>query len=178
MQRWKLYLGCLVVLGLIYGLPVRFGVVLGESMAPTFHSGQVYLLDRGYYRHHAPARNEVLVFKRNGVRYVKRVAAVAGDKIYVSRNQDLAKDEVIFTGEIDRLRAISRKWPHFRSLKPVVRTVPDGYCYVLGDHLNCSEDSRELGFIPVEAIEGRVLFTTPTSSVVTQLAVVAGPKTL
>ena len=178
MQRGKLYLGCLMVLGLIYGLPVRFGVVLGESMAPTFHNGQIYILDRGYYRRHTPSPNDVLVFKRNGIRYVKRVAAVAGDQIYVSRNQDVARDELVYSGEVDRLKTMARKWPKFRFLKPVARKVPDGYCYVLGDHLSCSEDSRELGFIPLDAIEGRVLFTTPANSVVTQLAVVSGPKTL
>lgn len=178
MRRGKQYLGCLLALGLIYGLPIRFGVVLGESMAPTLHNGQFYLLDRSYYRRHQPSRNEVLVFKRNGVRYVKRVAAVAGDRIFVNRNRDLAKDEVIFAGEVDRLNTIARKWPQFRSIKPVTRTVPEGHCYVLGDHLSCSEDSRDLGFIPVEQIEGRVLFTTPAHSVVQQLAVVVGPKTL
>lgn len=178
MQRGKFYLGCLAVLGMIYGLPVRLGVVLGESMAPTFHSGQIYLLERRYHRRHAPVRNEVIVFKRNGVRYVKRVAAVAGDRIYVNRSLDQGTDEVVFASEVERLNRIARKWPGFRGLRPVARTVPPGHCYVLGDHLANSEDSRTLGFIPHAEIEGRVLFTTPKASVVQQLAVIQAQKTL
>jgi signal peptidase I len=71
-------------LGLFHLLcPFSIGVVQGSSMTPTFRPGQLFLLDRGYYRNHPIQRGDVVVVRSNGHTMIKRVFAVAGDSIWL-----------------------------------------------------------------------------------------------
>lgn len=87
------------------------------------------------------------------VSYIKRVIATAGQhvkiadgKVYVD-NEPLKEDylkEGVYTTELEG---------QFVDL-----TVPDGCIYVLGDNRAGSTDSRRFGCIPLEKVEGKVLF--------------------
>ena len=83
--------------------------------------------------------------------YVKRIVAVGGDvvefrdsKVYVN-GEELEEDYL----------------PEGTITEPIVFywiRVPEGCVYVLGDNREKSLDSRRFGCIPVEKIEGKVLF--------------------
>ncbi len=83
--------------------------------------------------------------------YIKRVIALEGDHVqikddavYVNGNklkEDYLKDDVITTSNV------------FTDF-----IVPEGYVFALGDNRQHSTDCRKLGCIPIEKVEGIVMF--------------------
>jgi signal peptidase I len=108
-------------------------VVRGSSMAPTLQDGDRLLVRRGST---PPDRGDVVVFRHaesgavetDPALRVKRVAAVAGDPMPAWVSEGAAVDH--------RLRA-----------------VPAGHLVVRGD-ARLSQDSRQLGLVPVSALVG------------------------
>jgi signal peptidase I len=108
-------------------------VVHGSSMAPTLRDGERLLVRRGSA---PPERGDMVVFRHCEARAVgtdpalrvKRVAAVAGDPMPAWVSEGAAVD-------------------------PRLRTVPDGQLVVHGD-ARLSQDSRQLGLVPVSALVG------------------------
>jgi len=170
MSRRK-YLACLLLLvpASCWAMsPVKLGVVCGDSMSPSMKNGQGYLLDETYYRSHPVHRGDVIVFRRDGLNYIKRVAAGPGDTLYVMRSNDA--DDVVMDWAlpiIHRMQKDPRFQPTFRIIR---RQVPPGSCYVLGDNLNCSVDSRSFGPVALENIRGKVLDAAPPTVQVEHIA--------
>lgn len=168
--RMRSGLPLLALLGAGLLSPFRLGVVSGHSMAPTFHSGSVYVMARSSFVHGPLRRGDVVVFDEGGDTYIKRVLATEGDHVtlYKERNSDEA--EVIRDWQLPLLeKAILKPWQ--RNMQLVNYRIPAGYCYVVGDNLNHSVDSRSFGAVPVSAIRGRVLFAPPAKSEETHLCV-------
>jgi signal peptidase I len=139
---------------LIYGAGSLFQptVVVGQSMSPTLKSGRVIWVDRTHYRTHAPERGEVVVFKREGLTYVKRVYRTAGEVVhYLAAGRD-------WVGPI-RENRVADMQARYRDSRSVMRvralTVPEGHLFVVGDNAAVSEDSRSFGPIPMESVIGR-----------------------
>lgn len=149
--------------------PFRPGVVCGQSMSPTFNGGSFYALDTRYFRTHAPERGDVIVFDHDGGTYIKRVIAGEGDVIYLLQSPG-SEDEVITDWQLRTLSlAVERR--AIPGKKVVKRRVPAGACYVVGDNLPNSTDSRDFGPVPVENIRGRVCGAPPPPSSVAHLVV-------
>lgn len=154
----------LISLTLIAGLlliwrssPCVLGVVMGNSMAPTLQSGQFVTIDRHHYRTHPPRPGDVVVFRHQGVTYIKRVYAVEGETIHLlaeGRRGERTLVQPIRRGHETQVFAATA-----RSTALTVRRirVPQGSFYALGDALNNSIDSRDLGPIDTSTIIGRVL---------------------
>lgn len=147
----------LLLAGLAYLVqPVRVGVTSGESMEPTLHNGQPYLLDTRAYKESAPQRGEVVVFRQKGDLCIKRVIAVGGDTLLLQQIQCEGPDELVASDELWRIRRMIAT----PKLKRVVRlhslTIPKNCVYVVGDARSISNDSRTYGPIPVSNIVGRV----------------------
>jgi signal peptidase I len=141
---------------LALALPLRPGVVLGDSMAPAFHSGQVFLLSRLQWPPTAE-RGDVIVFEVDGLTYLKRVYAVGGDSIWgmVPKGSTAYLESVIAPASVVEMRALLQRRPGLGRL--VRRTVPPGYVFVLGDAAANSYDSRHFGPVPLSAVTGRVV---------------------
>lgn len=154
--------------------PLRPGVICGESMSPTLKSGQAFVLDRLAYQRQPIRRNDILVFERNGTSYVKRVAALEGDSFFVLRYYDTGWDQPILPNELPRLRRLLKHATGIPA-RVVRRSVPSGYCYVLGDAANCSEDSRYFGPVPLESVRGRLLMSPTLAPMAIRLASTNGP---
>jgi signal peptidase I len=166
----------LLVLGIGYqASPYRLGVVLGDSMSPTIKNGSVYFLDRDYYRSHPMRKGEVIVFRRDGINYIKRVLAVGGDSVYVTTVPSSGQDELVMDWELAPLRRLTRHGNH-TALKLVRRQVPKNHCYVVGDHVEASVDSRDLGPIRNDCILGRLVETPPAVARLDHIAVVYAAK--
>ncbi len=136
-------------------LPLRPTVVLGHSMTPTLRPGGCYVLNTGYYRHHPLRCGDIVVFRHQGETCTKRIYALPGQQFLMLRYDDGVGNEVIDPWEAAALRRLERahQLPQ-RHLDEV--TVPPGHCFVLGDNLPVSCDSRTYGCIPVSEILGRV----------------------
>jgi len=160
-NRGRLYAAGLALALAALTSPVKLGVVSGTSMAPTFQSGAVYLLDRTHYRSHPVQRGDVVVFEHNGARYIKRVVALEGDTLYVIKQRGDDGEELIRPEQLPGIRRLAASGPWRQAYKIVNRRVPVGSCYVVGDHADESVDSRAFGFVPLEKIQGRVVSAPP-----------------
>ncbi len=79
--------------------------------------------------------------------WIKRVIGLPGDSIefnsgYVYRNSEKLEEEYV----MGQMR---------NEFEPLV--VPEGYVFIMGDNRNRSSDSRHVGPLPVENIQGRVI---------------------
>ena len=109
--------------------------VKGQSMEPTFHTGQRLLITRLYWLVGPIKKNDVVVVHHPGTGEViiKRVYAVAGDVVdfyNVPESWNLGKGEY---------------------------KVPADSYYILGDNRPVSDDSRLFGPIKSSAILGKVV---------------------
>ena len=149
----------LVVLGLVlvvWVIPIRPGVVLGESMSPSFHNGQVFLMSRVGGRttlHHGA----VVVLSLDGELYLKRIEASGGQTIWGLDSADVGgvPDIIVSPVDVEEMRRLSQERPGVGRVVDV--TIPAGYVFVVGDSEPRSYDSRHFGPVPVEAIKGRVV---------------------
>ena len=153
-RRWGL--ACATGLALFrFCCPFSIGVVQGSSMTPTYRPGQLFLLDRHYYRNHPIRRGDVVVVQCDDHTMIKRVFGVAGDSIWLLIQPDGNKIErwIIDPEMVPRLLRAARRWDIGRltHLK-----VPRETVYLLGDCTEASIDSRSFGAVPTSAILGRV----------------------
>lgn len=72
-----------ILFGLVF-IPIR---VTGNSMAPTYQTGRVNLVNRLAYRWHDPQRGDVVLIRLIGFRtpLLKRIVALPGEAIAVHR---------------------------------------------------------------------------------------------
>lgn len=153
-QRWGFT--CAIGLALLrLCCPFSIGVVQGSSMTPTYHPGQLFLLDRHYYRDHPVRRGDVVVVRSDDHTMIKRVFGLAGDSFWLLIQADGNKIDrfVVYPEMLPRIRRAAAHWDIGRitHLK-----VPAGTVYLLGDCSESSIDSRSFGAVPVSAILGRV----------------------
>jgi len=146
------------------------------SMDPTLQIGDFLLVNKFVYARPATAldrlvlprktikRHDIVVFKYpNDLTkdYVKRVIALAGEKIEIKDKQVFVNDQPLsepFKVHIDS-QVISRNGDNQYNVDardnfgPVV--VPPGYCFVMGDNRDNSFDSRYWSFLSADNIKGK-----------------------
>jgi len=150
-KRW-LWIGGLSATLFLAGSFFQPTVVLGQSMSPTLSPHQMIWVDRTYYLTHPPKQGEVVVFQQDGQTYVKRIYRAPGEMVYYFASDGDCLGMVRPSG-VARAREICKSRRVAFSVKQL--RVPDDCVYVLGDNVNNSEDSRELGPIPIKNIIGR-----------------------
>jgi signal peptidase I len=146
----------LSALGLAAARPGRFGVILGHSMSPTLHHGEIVWVEAVAPDRPEVHRGDVVVFRRQGRTYVKRVYATEGERVLMLAEVGDAQPAItpIRVDAEEWIDLAIRRCPgHFRFQR---LRVPPGTFYALGDSLTNSIDSRTLGPIPLRAIVGRV----------------------
>lgn len=127
-------------------------VVVGQSMSPTLPDGQVIYIDRTYYQTHRPAEGEVVVFRHDGETYIKRIYRAPGGVVhYLADGPSVVS--LVSPARAEEVRQRYGNRPNVLQVKTL--QVPDDCVYVLGDNYFQSEDSRELGPIPISEIVGR-----------------------
>jgi len=148
----------LILLGTgFWTVPLRPGVVVGQSMAPAFHDGQVFLMARLKDRR-CLKRGDVVVFEEGGRSYIKRIRALPGDTVSGVDWQEMSgfPDYLCSSRtELDRLRRVVRAAPAVGRI--VHLKVPPGRVFLAGDAQAWSLDSRHFGAVPLEAVKGRVV---------------------
>lgn len=147
-----------LVLAVIIVLPIRLFVaqpfiVEGESMHPTFDSGDYLIVDELSYRFHEPERGDVIVFRYPGdekVFYIKRIIGLPGETVTIERgNVTITKpDGTKLT--IDEPYVVAEDATYTEST-----VVGPGEYFVMGDNRPRSSDSRVWGLLPKREIMGR-----------------------
>lgn len=166
----------IIVIAILIVLPVRYFlfqpfIVKGESMVPTFQSGDYLIVDEISYRIKSPERGDVVVFKYpldTTQRFIKRIIGLPGEtvqikngKVWISQNGSEFEqlDESYLPGTItDGSTQV---------------TLKENQYFVLGDNRFYSYDSRRWGTLPREDIVGKAalrLFPVSQFSVISDPA--------
>lgn len=147
----------LVFLVLTFTFVGRVIRVVGSSMVPTLHQGDLMLLQSVGYE---PQQGDVVVLRKSAFLpqpVVKRVIATAGQHVVVS----YADQCVYVDGEkLDEpyINEVMRD-PLSSELTVLDVVVPEGSIYVMGDNRNHSSDSRSenLGTVDTRYVLGRAI---------------------
>ena len=152
---FRLLLGA-AALALLSMFFFRASLVRGDSMEPTLHDGDCTFVQLAWYGE--PQRGDIVAIRsagEEGKHLVKRIIALGGDTVQI----DFGSGTVYVNGH--RLEEPYAAGPTLlRGDVSFPVTVPEGHYFVLGDNRNHSQDSRssELGMVPAEDIEGKVVF--------------------
>jgi signal peptidase I len=123
--------------------PVR---VDGDSMNPTLENGEILLLnkmDKTYERFN------IIVFNYNDTKLVKRIIGLPGDTVKYVDNQLYINDELV-----------EETFDHRMTLDYTLeKVIPEGKYFVLGDNRTDSLDSRIIGLIDENDIDGVISFS-------------------
>ena len=84
--------------------------------------------------------------------YIKRIIGVPGDHLYIAETGEVYINDGLLEEPylVDGL-----KTPRTGNYYDV--EIPEGYVFVMGDNREGSKDSRELGLIPMNKVEGKVV---------------------
>jgi signal peptidase I len=177
MRRGKLLdFGLMAVVAIALAFAVQAFVVKpyripSESMASTLRPGDRVLVNKVVYRLREPQRGDVMVFqypRDRSVVFIKRVVGVPGDTLQVKDGRLLlnghpVKEPYVHRtgGSVDPTLA---QHPLYGSTmqdpwslsQPY--TVPVGSFFVMGDNRTDSDDSRDWGVVPRDAVVGEGFF--------------------
>jgi signal peptidase I len=127
--------------------------VQGTSMLPVLEDGERIIVNKFTYRFHAIERGDVVVFwfpRDPTVSFIKRVVGLPGDSVEVRAGT------VYVNGQPLKEDYVEAKFRDDESYSPV--DIRRGFYYVLGDHRNSSNDSRNWGEVPEKYIYGKAVF--------------------
>jgi len=135
--------------------------VEGTSMQPQLADQDRIFVNRFIYRFKEIDRSDVVVFwypRDHKKSFIKRIIGIPGDTIKIRRGL------VYINGKLLDEPYLKPELRDFRSFRKVL--VPEGKYYVLGDHRNSSNDSRNWGFVEKSLIYGKAVFSYwPVSNV-------------
>lgn len=88
----------IVTYGVLYF--VQISKVYGTSMLPTYHEGNIVLVDKVFYKHSEPKRNDIVVvdYKDANMKetfIIKRVVGIGGDHIEIKDNELYLNGELL-----------------------------------------------------------------------------------
>ena len=127
--------------------------VEGTSMMPGLEDQERIFVNKFVYRLEPISRGDVIVFRypRDPSKsFIKRVIGVAGDKIRI-------EEGVVYVNGISmREEYVPPQYSDWRSQPEI--TVPEGSYFMMGDHRNMSNDSRDFGPVAQNYVVGKAVF--------------------
>jgi signal peptidase I len=127
--------------------------VEGTSMMPTLDDQERVFINKFVYRLEAIQRGDVVVFRYprdTSKSYIKRVIAVPGDRIRIEDGLLYVNDRQVAEDYVPSI------YEDVRSYAETI--VPPHSYFVLGDHRNLSNDSRDFGPVDERFIYGKAVF--------------------
>nr|UXE44961.1 signal peptidase I T [uncultured bacterium] len=127
--------------------------VEGTSMMPSLDDQERIFVNKFVYRLEAIQRGDIVVFRypRDPSKsYIKRVIAVAGDRVRIVAGQVFVNDDAIDEPYVPSEYIDLRSYPD--------TVVPPNSYFVLGDHRTMSNDSRDFGPVGQDFIYGKAVF--------------------
>jgi signal peptidase I len=127
--------------------------VEGTSMLPGLEDQERIFVNKFVYHLEPISRGDVIVFRypRDPSKsYIKRVIGIAGDRIHI------VEGLVFVNGEPLTEDYVPQQYVDWRSAPEI--TVPPGYYFMMGDHRNMSNDSRDFGPVAQKFVVGKAVF--------------------
>lgn len=156
----------------------------GPSMSPTIPSHSVVMINKNAYgivypiwrvqqSEKSAVANEIIAFKHNDNIWIKRVRAKSGDVLVFDSNLGWFVNDTFVSPptsaslswmdhggfsqsgvlRTNTITDISQQWNAYKQWRMVV---PKGFVFVVGDNTEHSTDSRDIGFIPMRHVMGRL----------------------
>jgi signal peptidase I len=122
----------------------------GPSMQPNLYVGYRMMTEKVSYYFHEPQRGDIVIAKRPDGQpsLVKRVIGLPGETI------ESRDGHTYING-----KPLDEPWVTYFGGRDYPRTlIPEGCVFIIGDNRPISHDSRAIGPVPIEAIQGRVVF--------------------
>lgn len=138
--------------------PVR---VDGDSMYPSLKNKD-YLLVEKFDKNYK--RFDIVVFNYNGDKLIKRVIGLPGDYVEYKDDKLYINGKVVKEDFVNQkyVKSQKKKYGNFTNDFSIellgYKTIPNGYYLVLGDNRHNSADSRMLGLIAKDRIDGKAIF--------------------
>ena len=119
-------------------------------MQPNLYVGYRMMTEKVSYRFHEPRRGDIVIAEQGEgqVNLVKRVIGLPGEIIESREGRTYINGEPIYEPWVTYFGG--------RYLPPT--RIPEGHVFIIGDNRPLSHDSRAIGPLPIEQIEGRVIF--------------------
>lgn len=146
-----------VVLATVIVLPIRLFIaqpfiVSGESMSPTFETGQYLIIDQISYRLKDPQRGDVIVFKfpqNTSKFFIKRIIGLPNETVKIEGT------DVTIIKKDGSVKKIDENYITFdRETYSETKLNNDEY-FVMGDNRLASLDSRSWGPLNKEFVVGK-----------------------
>lgn len=133
---------------------VQISRVVGISMEPTYHNGNIILVDKVFYKKSTPEYNDIVVVKYHVTdgedQIIKRIVGLPGDHLEMKDNQLYRNGELLQEDYINEPMGANEDFSY---------DVPKGKVFVMGDNRNHSVDSRVIGYVDFDSqVVGRVFF--------------------
>ena len=167
-DTFKYFVVVIIVL-LLFIFVVGLQQVVGPSMEPTLHEGNIAIVNKLLYRVGKIERNDIIVLMQDEKYMIKRVVGLPGEKVeykdnYVFVNGEQFKEPFI---DFDKVHTEDFSVASLRCKTENVccdadaasdecNTIPEGMYIVLGDNRENSLDSRDYGLVKRKQIVGKV----------------------
>lgn len=159
----------IMLIGVLFLIKVKTHIVSGESMMPTLQNkDRLFVL-----KNEKPERYSLITFQpgeKKNESYIKRVIGMPGDRIWLDQNNVYLNSQMAETNPTppneenllgsdlpDGTLKVRVTWEVAAKLKDF-STIPENQFFVLGDNRRNSKDSREMGLINEDQIEGIVKY--------------------
>ena len=157
------YIIILILVVLIRSFIITPVTVVGDSMLPTLHNKELLLLSKISYKLHDIDRFDVVVIKEDEW-IIKRIIGLPGENV-IYLNDKLYIDGVILednyshglTSDFNLEEICMIGLENNVELKCPIDKIPEGYYLVLGDNRKISKDSRSVGLIKEDKIQGKAI---------------------
>ena len=128
--------------------------VVGLSMNPTLENGDVTIVLKSHYRVFDIKRFDVVSFNYEDTKHlVKRIVGLPGEHVlYENGNLFINGELVVESFEKEGTVA------YFDLSEKNYNQIPEDYYFVMGDNRADSLDSRTIGLIEKEEINGKIVF--------------------
>ena len=138
-----------IVIWVLFFYVVGFATMQGQDMYPRIDGNDLTL----FYRLDKDVKaQDIIVFNKNGQRYISRVIAVAGDTVEITDSERL-----IINGSTMLESNIFYSTPRYEGFTEYPITLGEDECFVLADHRQGGEDSRYFGPVKKSEIAGTVI---------------------